>query len=95
MNTYISTKEELQTFIDQAVRKAFSEAIPEINSQNKSKEFLTKQELIKLTGWSGKTIQNMRIRRQIPFVQHGRKILYPYDGIMAFMKANHVKPVRE
>jgi len=92
MNTYISTKEELNTAIQQAVSEAVKESLPELIRRATAKEFLTKDELMKLTGWSSRTIQSMRDTRQIPYSQHGRKILYPYEGIIEFMKANHIKP---
>ena len=94
MNTYITTKEELQSIVSKAVQDTVSELVPKLVRKATAKEFLTKEELMKLTGWSNKTIQNLRDSRTIPFTQHGRKILYPYDGIIDFMKANHIKAIQ-
>lgn len=94
MNTYISSKEELNTAIQQAVSEAVNKALPELIRKATAKEFLTKEELMELTGWSSRTIQNLRDTRQIPFSQHGRKILYPYTGMMEFLKENHIKPIQ-
>ncbi|MCH8475518.1 MAG: helix-turn-helix domain-containing protein [Opitutales bacterium] len=78
--------------IKKAATEAVLEHLPEIIRKSTHKEVLTKEELMKLTGWSSRSIQNLRDTRQIPFSQHGKKILYPYDGILEFMKKNHIKP---
>lgn len=63
------------------------------NQKNQSKkDWLTKEELISLTGWSNRTIQHLRDSGQIPYSQHGRKILYPYKGICEFLERNLVTP---
>jgi len=94
MQTYIVDKEQINDAIKQAVREAVSELVPSLVRKATAKEFLTKDELMELTGWSSRTIQNLRDTRQIPFSQHGRKILYPYDGIVQFLKENHIKPIQ-
>ncbi len=92
MNTYITSREELERIIDQSIKKSIENSVPGIIRRATSKEFLTKDELIKLTGWSSRSLQNLRSTRQIPFSQHGKKILYPYDGILEFLESNHNKP---
>lgn len=94
MQTFITEKEALESAIQKAVSDAVSDLVPALIRKATAKEFLTKEELQELTGWSSRTIQNLRDTRQIPFSQHGRKILYPYDGIMEFLKANHIKPIQ-
>ena len=94
MNTYITSKEELNTTIQQAVYKALNDALPVVIQKAAAKEYLTLEELMKLTGWSSRTIQNLRDTRQIPFSQHGRKILYPYTGIMEFLGDNFIEPIQ-
>ena len=94
MQTYIANREELERIIKQAVDNAIAEVVPELVRRATAKEYLTKEELMKLTGWSNRTVQNLRDTRQIPFSQHGKKILYPYEGIMKFLKENHIKPLR-
>jgi len=94
MNTYIANKEELQSTITKAVQDAISDLVPALVRKATAKEFLTKEELQELTGWSSRSIQNLRDTRAIPFSQHGRKILYPYTGIMQFLKENNIKPIQ-
>ena len=93
MQTFITEKEVLESAIQKAVSEAVSDLVPLLIRKATAKEFLTKEELQELTGWSSRTIQNLRDTRQIPFSQHGRKILYPYDGMMEFLKENHIKPI--
>lgn len=94
MNTYIPTRSELEQIIQDAVADSMRTVVPEIVEEIAAKPYLTKEELKSLTGWSPRTIQNLRDTRQIPFTQHGKKILYPRKGIMDFLKANHIKPRR-
>lgn len=92
MHTYIASREELETLIREAVENAIQDILPTLIRKATAKEWLTRDEVKALTGWSSRTMQNLRNTRQIPFSQHGRKILYPYDEFMAFLRANHIKP---
>lgn len=94
METYIPNKHELIEAIQQAVRKGINEAVPNIVRRATQKEYLTKQELMSLTGYSSRTIQHLRDTRQIPYSQHGRKIVYPYKGILEYLDRNNVEAVR-
>ena len=89
---FIPTREDLQDLIDQAVSKAVKEQVPEIVREATAKQWLTKQDLKEITGWSDRTIQHLRDSDQIPFSKHGHKILYPRQGIMEFLEVHHVKP---
>ena len=89
---YIFTKQELQEAIRDAVKEQIRELVPEIIREAVAKPWLTKDELIHLTGWKPRTIQYLRDSRQIPFSQHGYKILFPRKGILEFLEANHIKP---
>lgn len=91
---YICTKQELQDAIREAVKQQIRELVPEIIREATAKQWLTKKELQELTGWSNRTIQYMRDTRQIPFSQHGYKILYPRKGILEFLESNYIKPKR-
>lgn len=85
-------KFEIATIDD--LKKVFNEEIKSIiiSQGTSKKDWLTKEELINLTGWSERTIQHLRDSRQIPYSQHGRKILYPYKGICEFLERNLVTP---
>lgn len=89
---FVAERKELELYFDKVLRKILVEEIPKLIKELGKKEWLTKEELEKLTGWSSRTIQHMRDSRQIPYSQHGRKILYPREGIMEFLMANYIKP---
>ena len=87
----ITTPERLHETISQAVRQAVKSEIPDIVREATAKDWLTKKELQELTGWSNRTIQYMRDSEQIPYSQHGYKILYPRKGIIEFLESHHIK----
>lgn len=89
---FVAERKELEIYFDKVVRQILRDEIPKLLEQLGKKEWLTKKELEELTGWSSRTIQHMRDTRQIPYSQHGRKILYPRDGIMEFLKGNYISP---
>jgi len=88
----ITTPEKLQETISQAMSRTIEQHIPGIIREATSKPWMTKEELMELTGWSPRTIQNLRDTNQIPYSQHGHKILYPRRGIMEFLDAHYIKP---
>lgn len=89
---YVAERKDLEQYFDKRVRDILKEEIPKLLKDLGKKDWLTKQELMTLTGWSGRTIQHMRDSRQIPYTQHGRKILYPRKGIMEFLEAHYIQP---
>ena len=89
---YVAERKELEHYFDKRVRDILKEEIPKLLKDLGKKEWLTKEELMKLTGWSGRTIQHMRDSRQIPYSQHGRKILYPRQGILEFLEEHYIEP---
>ncbi len=92
IQTIVADAGALKEFITEAVTQAVEAAMPAAIRRSKHKEWLTKDDLKELTGWSNRTIQYLRDTRQIPFSQHGRKILYPTAGIEKFLKDHYVKP---
>ena len=93
MDTVIVTqKNVLRTLIAEAIRDEIDTKLPELVKEATRKPYLTKEELMDLTGWSSRTIQHLRDSRQIPYSKHGRKILYPTEGILEFLEVHHIKP---
>jgi len=88
----ITTPEKLQETISRAMSRTIERHIPDIIREATSKPWMTKQELMDLTGWSSRTIQNLRDTNQIPYSQHRHKIIYPRKGIMEFLENHHIKP---
>lgn len=71
---------------------ALKESLPELLERATRKSYLTRQELMDLTGWSSRTLQHLRDTEQIPFVQYGHKIIYPTKGIYAFFEEHQILP---
>ena len=87
----IITSGDLNIIIQEAIEKSLLNSINSLEDKIIKHSYLTKAEVIELTGWSDKTIQNLRDHKQIPFTKHGRKILYPTKGIYDFLKLNTVE----
>ena len=87
----IISDDDLDLMIQIAVEKALVKSINSLEDKLIKHSYLTKTEVIELTGWSEKTIQNLRDHKQIPYTKHGRKILYPAKGIYDFLKLNTVE----
>ena len=87
----IIADDDLNIIIQNAIDKALLKSINSLEDKLIKHSYLTKAEVIKLTGWSDKTIQNLRDHKQIPYTKHGRKILYPARGVYDFLKLNTVE----
>ncbi|MBA7496832.1 hypothetical protein ES702_07441 [subsurface metagenome] len=56
------------------------------------KRYMKEKEVAKLLGCHVQTLRGNRSRRRgIPFIRHGRSVLYDYDVIVKYMKASTVK----
>lgn len=88
--TIVTKIDDLRRAVEPVLRSLISELLPDLVRKATRKPYMTGQELADMTGWSRRTIQNLRDTRQIPFVQHGRKILYPTDGIDQFLRDRHI-----
>jgi hypothetical protein len=89
---FVTDAEQLRMFIDQAVSDAMDRKAPDFIRKATAKDMLTGTELKELTGWSTRSLQHMRDSKQIPYIKHGRKILYPRQGIEKFFEEHHIIP---
>jgi hypothetical protein len=92
MDAYITSKEELNNTVREAVEDLLQKELPSLLRKAKRKEWINTNELMELTGWSRRTIQYLRDKREIPFSQKKHRILYPMDGIEEYLRANQVNP---
>lgn len=88
----VTTETQLEKIFSKLFEKKLNETLPQLVKEATAKPWLTKEELMDLTGWSSRTIQHMRDSDQIPYSKHGRKILYPRKGILEFLEAHHIQP---
>ena len=82
----VTDRAQLKELIETVVREVSKDTIPEIVKKATEKPWLTKEELMELTGWSSRTLQNLRSTNKLPHSKHGRKILYPRQGVMEFLE---------
>jgi hypothetical protein len=92
MTVIVTDKENIKSIISEIIREVISEELPKLIREAMQKEYLTPKELKELTGWSQRKMFYLRQTEQIPFIQHGRSVLYPYNGIIEFLKKHHIKP---
>lgn len=92
MEAYITSKEELNETVKEAVQELLQEELPSLLRKVKRKTWMNTNELMEFTGWSRRTIQYLRDNKRIPFSQEGHRILYPTDGIEAYLKSNQIIP---
>lgn len=88
----IPTTDEIKRILDEKLEEFYKEKLSHLEADRFNKPWLTTEELMELTGWSRRTLQHLRNTRQIPFSQHGRKILYPFVGIQDFLESNYIRP---
>lgn len=91
MQVIITEPDQLRSLVQEAVCDVVREVLPRLVREATRKEYLTPEEVKELTGWSDRTLQHLRDTRQLPFVQHGRKILYPTEEVEAFMGRHLVR----
>jgi hypothetical protein len=95
MSSIVTDENRIRAFVTEAVKDALEQELPSLVKQATRKEWLTREEVKDLTGWSDRTLQHLRDTRQIPFAQHGRKILYPTEGFFDFLEAHRIEPRSE
>ena len=92
MSAIITNPEDVRRYVRDAVIEVIRQELPDLVTTATRKELYTREEVLDLTGWSDRTLQHLRDTRQIEFVQHGRKILYPSKELHAFLDEHRVVP---
>jgi excisionase family DNA binding protein len=81
--------EMVQTLIN-AVKEGIKKELPD-HLDHFRREWLSTDEVMDMLHVSRRTVQNYRNENKIPYVQLNRKILYPREGIEAFLQ-EHLVP---
>ncbi|GIV58383.1 MAG: hypothetical protein KatS3mg042_1296 [Rhodothermaceae bacterium] len=89
-----ATREDLEAAVEAAVRRAIEEALPEAVRRATEPEYMTGAEVMALTGWSERKLAYLRQRRELPYVKRGRTVLYPREGIRAYLEEGRVRARR-
>ncbi len=88
----IISEGQIEDILKKTIDKAVKDSYSDLEKIILSNQYYTKEEVLKMTGWSERTLQNLRDTKQITYSQHGRKILYPVKGILEFLDRNTVTP---
>lgn len=90
----VATRETILELIHDAVSTALKEHLPEALERATAKPYLTKSELMELTGWSSRQVEYKKSSREIPFIRRGRLVLFPTDDIYSYLEEGRV-PARK
>ena len=95
MQTIVTDTATIASIIEEAVRAAVENQLPALVQEATRPPYLGRDEVKAWTGWSDRTLQHLRDTRQIPFVQHGRKVVYPTHGVVSFLQQHTVAARKE
>ncbi len=87
-------EDALRRIVADAVEAAVQNALPELIRRATRKPWLTRDEILELTGWSVRTLAYLRQERKIAFTQEGRKILYETASLERLLDAGYVPAKR-
>lgn len=91
----VTTRESLNELVSEAVRTAISDVLPEAVRQATTKPYLTKKELMELTGWSSRQVEYKKSKKELPYVKRGRLILFPTDEVYAYLNEGYVSAAKD
>ena len=94
METIVCTGTELRALISEELARTLHDVLPEAVRRATAKPYLTKAELMDLTGWSARQVEYKKSRRELPFVKRGRLVLFPTEEVYAYLEAGRV-PAKE
>jgi len=89
-NLTITTPAALRELVTRSVVTALAEALPPMLRQANQPPYLTKKELMKLTGWSSRTVEYKKAEGKISYVRQGRLCLFPTDQFLEWLQEGFV-----
>ncbi len=90
VSVIVTDELELAEIVQDAVQAALKRVLPSAIAQATEKPYLTKSELMQLTGWSARQVEYKKSRREIPFVKRGRLVLFPTQDVFAYLEEGRV-----
>lgn len=76
--------------VQPAVAAALAEALPEILRRAALPVYLTRQQVMKMTGWSSRKLAYLQAENQIAFVKRGRAVLFRTADIESYLDEGYV-----
>ena len=86
----LTSRKDLEATVATAVADALKAALPEAVERATRKPFLTKAELMKLTGWSSRQVEYKKSKRELSYVRRGRLVLFPTAEVYAYLDEGRV-----
>ena len=86
----VLTPEQVRTAVREEVHAALKTVLPLAIRQAMEKPYLTKSELMQLTGWSSRQVEYKKSKREIPFIRRGRLVLFPTQDVFAYLEEGRV-----
>lgn len=80
----------LRDLVCEGVEEALAEALPAAIREAMAKPYLTKQEVMQLTGWSARTVEYRKSNGEIPFIKRKRTVLFPREELMEYLEEGRV-----
>ncbi len=84
--TIVTTPDAIREALRPELRGMLLEILPDAIRRATAKEYLTKAELMKLTGWSSRQVEYKKERRALTFVRRGRTVLFPSEAVFAYLE---------
>ena len=92
MQTFIATtRADIEQIVNNAVTAAIAAAIPGAIRKATRKPWLNTDEVMEVLNVSRRSLQHLRDTRAIEFTQRGRKVLFPAEGVEAYLNKNRIK----
>ena len=86
----LTSRKDLEAAVAEAVAGALKAALPEAVERATRKPFLTKTELMALTGWSSRQVEYKKSKRELAYVRRGRLVLFPTAEVYAYLDEGRV-----
>ena len=86
----VTTKEVIERIVHDALHETLLQLLPKAIQRATTKPYLTKPELMELTGWSSRQIEYKKSKREIPFIRRRRLILFPTEEIHAYLEEGRI-----
>ena len=91
----LSNPDDLRSIVSESVREAIQSELPAAVRRGVEKPYMTKKELMLLTGWSSRQCEYKKSQRAITFIRRGRTILFPTTEIYAYLEGGRVDRKRD
>lgn len=90
----LTSEAALSRTLQQTLQGTLETLLPELIQIATAKPFLTKTDLMELTGWSSRQVEYKKSKREIPFIRRGRLVLFPTQEIFQYLREGYV-PIRK